>query len=75
MKSIKRVNFEDCDPFSHLNNAIYLNYFLTAREEQLRSNEILNIFEGAAEIQAERNPDPKWNRQKEKPGEEDRFFV
>ena len=45
MKSIKRVNFEDCDPFSHLNNAIYLNYFLTAREEQLRSNDVLNIFE------------------------------
>ena len=45
MKSIKRVNFEDCDPFSHLNNANYLNYFLTAREEQLRTNGVLNIFE------------------------------
>lgn len=45
MKSIKRVNFEDCDPFSHLNNANYIRYFLTAREEQLRTNNVLNIFE------------------------------
>lgn len=45
MKSPKRVNFEDCDPFSHLNNANYINYFLTAREEQLRTNGVLNIFE------------------------------
>ncbi|WDP90121.1 MAG: acyl-CoA thioesterase [Desulfobacter sp.] len=45
MKSTKRVNFEDCDPFSHLNNANYLNYFMTAREEQLRINKVLNIFE------------------------------
>ncbi|WP_161626886.1 acyl-CoA thioesterase [Desulfospira joergensenii] len=45
MKLIKRVNFEDCDPFSHLNNAQYLNYFLNAREEQLRTHKVLNIFE------------------------------
>ena len=45
MKSIRRVNFEDCDPFSHLNNTNYISYFLTAREEQLRTNDVLNIFE------------------------------
>jgi len=49
MKSEKRVNFEDCDPFSHLNNANYINYFLTAREEQLRTNNVLNIFEHVKE--------------------------
>ncbi len=47
MKSIKRVNFEDCDPYSHLNNAHYLSYFLNAREEQLRTNHILDVFEHA----------------------------
>lgn len=47
LKSRKRVNFEDCDPFSHLNNANYLNYFLNAREEQLRTSDILNIFDHA----------------------------
>ncbi len=45
MKSQKRVNFDDCDPFSHLNNTNYINYFLTAREEQLRTNDVLDIFE------------------------------
>jgi YbgC/YbaW family acyl-CoA thioester hydrolase len=47
MKSFKRVSFEDCDPFSHLNNANYLNYFLNAREEQLRSHQVLDIFDHA----------------------------
>ncbi|MCG8532631.1 MAG: acyl-CoA thioesterase [Desulfovibrionales bacterium] len=44
MTTPKRVNFEDCDPFSHLNNANYLKYFLNAREKQLRENKILDIF-------------------------------
>mgnify|MGYP001555614832 CR=1 FL=1 len=47
MKSLKRVSFEDCDPFAHLNNANYLNYFLNARETQLRKNKVLNIFDHA----------------------------
>lgn len=45
MKAYRRVNFEDCDPFSHLNNSIYLNYFLNAREEQLRTHDVLDIFD------------------------------
>ncbi len=44
MKTTKRVSFEDCDPFSHLNNSNYLTYFLNAREEQLRTNNVLDIF-------------------------------
>lgn len=49
MKTLKRVSFEDCDPFAHLNNANYLTYFLNAREEQLRTNRILDILEHAKE--------------------------
>lgn len=30
-----RVRFQDCDPFGHLNNATYLEYFLNAREDHL----------------------------------------
>ena len=45
MKSFKRISFEDCDPFSHLNNANFLTYFLNAREQQLRENKVLNILE------------------------------
>lgn len=29
------IRFSDCDPFSHLNNAAYVNYFMNAREDHL----------------------------------------
>lgn len=29
------VRFSDCDPFNHLNNSKYIDYFLNAREDQL----------------------------------------
>jgi acyl-CoA thioester hydrolase len=29
------IAFGDCDPFRHLNNARYIDYFLNAREQQL----------------------------------------
>ena len=29
------ITFSDCDPFRHLNNARYIDYFLSAREQQL----------------------------------------
>ena len=29
------IAFSDCDPFRHLNNARYIDYFLNAREHQL----------------------------------------
>ncbi len=30
------VRFSDCDPFGHLNNARYIDYFLNAREDHLK---------------------------------------
>ena len=30
------VRFQDCDPFGHLNNAAYINYFINAREDHLK---------------------------------------
>jgi len=30
-----KVRFQDCDPFNHLNNSKYLDYFVNAREDQL----------------------------------------
>lgn len=36
LQSFYPVRFSDCDPFRHLNNGSYLNYFLNAREDQLR---------------------------------------
>jgi len=35
LSSEKRIQFNDCDGFGHLNNAAYLNYFMNTREEQL----------------------------------------
>ncbi|HKP96885.1 MAG TPA: thioesterase family protein [Fibrobacteria bacterium] len=34
-ESIVTVRFQDCDPFGHLNNARYIDYFTNAREDQL----------------------------------------
>ena len=34
--SVHKIRFSDCDPFGHLNNARYLDYFLDAREEHLK---------------------------------------
>lgn len=31
------IRFSDCDPFGHLNNARYLDYFLNAREDHLKT--------------------------------------
>ncbi|MDX5480218.1 MAG: acyl-CoA thioesterase [Hymenobacteraceae bacterium] len=38
------IRFEDCDPFGHLNNGRYIDYFLNAREDQLLENYNLDIY-------------------------------
>lgn len=51
-KSIKKrttsrqlVRFADCDPMSHLYNARYLDYFMHAREDQLRETHGFDIYQ------------------------------
>lgn len=39
-----RIRFPDCDPFGHLNNGRYLDYFISAREEQINEHYGLNLF-------------------------------
>lgn len=39
------IRFQDCDPYSHLNNSRYLDYFTNAREDQVWKNYDLNIYE------------------------------
>lgn len=39
------IRFQDCDPFGHLNNARYLDYFLNAREDHLAGCYDLDIYE------------------------------
>jgi acyl-CoA thioesterase FadM len=43
------VRFHDCDPFRHLNQSRYLDYFVNAREDQLRAHYGLDIFRFAME--------------------------
>ncbi len=38
------IDFQDCDPFGHLNNARYLNYFMRARTEQLKTNYGFDLY-------------------------------
>lgn len=43
------IRFPDCDPFNHLNNARYIDYFINAREDHIMSNLGINIYQYAAE--------------------------
>jgi acyl-CoA thioester hydrolase len=38
------VRFQDCDPFGHLNNAKYLEYFINAREDHLKQAYGFDLF-------------------------------
>ena len=44
-QSLVVVRFQDCDPFGHLNNARYIDYFLNARQDQLAEHYQLRTYE------------------------------
>lgn len=44
LSSESRVRFQDCDPFGHLNNARFIDYFLNARADQVMEAFGLDIF-------------------------------
>jgi len=43
------IRFPDCDPFNHLNNARYIDYFINAREDHIISNLNFNIYHYATQ--------------------------
>src|SRR5450755_3876159 len=49
VSSFARIRFQDCDPFNHLNNSKYIDYFINAREDQVRDEYGLDIFSIARE--------------------------
>jgi acyl-CoA thioester hydrolase len=49
MQSSYVVRFQDCDPFGHLNNARYIDYFFNARQDQLAEHYDFHIFEHGQE--------------------------
>jgi acyl-CoA thioester hydrolase len=46
LQSTVKVRFQDCDPFNHLYNTRYLDYFLNSREDQLLDAYNLDAFSG-----------------------------
>lgn len=38
------IRFPDCDPFNHLNNSRYIDYFINAREDHLRNHHQFEIY-------------------------------
>ncbi len=44
LESTALVRFQDCDPFGHLNNARYIDYFMNARQDQLARDYNFNLF-------------------------------
>ncbi|MBI3235607.1 MAG: thioesterase family protein [Bacteroidetes bacterium] len=45
LTSKSRIQFQDCDPFNHLNNSKYIDYIMAARSEQLLENYHFNTSE------------------------------
>ncbi|MDB5209185.1 MAG: acyl-CoA thioesterase [Sediminibacterium sp.] len=49
LESKMKVRFHDCDPFNHLNNSRYIDYFMTARGDQLLEDYDFDIYSIARE--------------------------
>lgn len=49
LKTKRKVRFQDCDPFNHLNNSKYLEYFINTREDQIAEHYDLDIFKFSKE--------------------------
>ena len=47
-RSFYVIRFGDCDPFGHLNNSRYIDYFLNAREDHLRDSYQIDLKNWAA---------------------------
>lgn len=45
------IRFNDCDPYGHLNNSKYIDYFINAREDHLRDHYDIDLKKWAAEGQ------------------------
>jgi thioesterase III len=45
LKSQHKIRFQDCDPFNHLNNSKYIDYFINAREDQLIDHYQIDVFD------------------------------
>lgn len=44
LESNTKIRFQDCDPFNHLNNSKYIDYFINAREDQVFDSYGIDIY-------------------------------
>lgn len=44
VESKTKIRFQDCDPFNHLNNGSYINYFMNHREDQLIDHYNIDLY-------------------------------
>lgn len=47
LTSKTKIRFQDCDPFNHLNNGSYINYFMNHREDALIKHYDVDIYKMA----------------------------
>lgn len=47
LQSKTKIRFQDCDPFNHLNNGSYINYFMNHREDALIEHYDIDIYKMA----------------------------
>jgi acyl-CoA thioester hydrolase len=47
VESKAKIRFQDCDPFNHLNNGKYIDYFMNHREDELIRNYDIDIYKMA----------------------------
>ncbi len=45
LSSRATIRFQDCDPYAHLNNGRYLDYFMNAREDQVLKAYDFDIYD------------------------------
>lgn len=50
VSSKTKIRFQDCDPFNHLNNASYIDYFMNHREDMLIKHYDIDIYKMARTI-------------------------
>ena len=48
-ESMVKIRFADCDPFNHLNNSKYIDYFINAREDHVLEHYGFDIYKMAKE--------------------------
>ena len=44
-ETLTTIRFQDCDPFGHLNNARFIDYFLNARQDQLAEHYNVHLYD------------------------------